>query len=211
VETIAPPKIIPVYYTSAEEVAAVVREVFAPQIAAGRGTQRTPSPEEFIRALRGGRGRESSSRRSQQEQQLMTVGIDARSNSLVVSAPEPLLRQVEQLVAELDRAGVESEQTMRVVSIRRADPAIVHQALAALVGQSRGTTAGRTSTSPAASRTRTSSQARTIPTPAASTDQMRRQMMMLNSLRGAAGSRTPAPPVTPTFRPGTRGPGMRSR
>ena len=43
--------------------------------------------------------------------------VDARSNSLVVSAPDPLFREVMELVTLLDQATTESEDTMRVVSI----------------------------------------------------------------------------------------------
>jgi len=135
VQTLAKPKVIPVYYTTAAEVANVVREVFAPQIAMGSGRGRQPSPEEFIRALRGGRGR-SSRDRSRTEQQQMTVGVDERSNSVVVSAPEPLLKQVEQLVFALDRAGDESDETMQVVTINRADPRVIQSALQSIVGVS---------------------------------------------------------------------------
>jgi len=146
VQTIARPRLIPVYYTSAVEVAEVVREVFAGSIASsGGGQQRQPSPEEFIRALRGGRG--SSKSKSQREQVKMTIGIDRRSNSLVVSAPEALFRQVEELVVQLDQAGTEADQTTQVITLKRADPQVVQQALQSLVGQSvRTSTPSRTGT-----------------------------------------------------------------
>jgi hypothetical protein len=207
VETVHPPKLIPVYYTSAQEVAETVREVFAPNLAAGRNGQRQPSPEEFIRALRGGRGgRDSSSRRSQ-EQQLMTVGVDERSNSLVVSAPDALMRQVEQLVEQLDQAGVESEQVMQVISVRRADPAVVQQAISALVNQSRTSSTSRTSTRSSTSQTSTSSR----PSGSSAMDQMRQRMMMLNQMRSAASSgasRAPAPSSRGST-PSSRGPTSR--
>ena len=64
VETISPPKLIPVLYTNANEIAEVVRQVFAQQITNSSGGQRQPSPEEFIRMLRGGRGRDGGSSRA---------------------------------------------------------------------------------------------------------------------------------------------------
>ena len=57
VQTSPAPRMIPVYFTSADQVAEVVRQVFASQLASGPGQQRQPSPEDFIRALRGGGGR----------------------------------------------------------------------------------------------------------------------------------------------------------
>jgi type II secretory pathway component GspD/PulD (secretin) len=182
--------------------------VFAQQISnSSGGGQRQPSPEEFIRALRGGgRGRDSQSRRSQQEQQMMTVGVDDRSNSLVVSAPDPLLRQVEQLVEQLDQAGVESEQTMRVVSIHRADPAVVSQALNSLLGGARVSTTNRTPTSSAAGGPSTRA---TGSGGSSAADQMRQRMMMFNALRNAGS----APPALPGRGPSgpSRGPVGSSR
>jgi hypothetical protein len=190
VETIPPPKIIPVYYTNAQEVATVVQQVFSRQIAGSSGGQRQPSPEEFIRALRGGRGGNSRSDRSQQEQQMMTVGVDERSNSLIVSAPEPLLRQVELLIEQLDNGGLESEQTMRVVSISRADPALVHQALSSLMGQVRSSSASRSRTT-GTSRPSTSSSGRTTGGSSAAA-QFQQRMQMINAMRSAGGGGAPS-------------------
>ena len=131
----------------------------------------------------------------------MTVGVDERSNSLVVSAPEALLRQVEQLVEQLDQAGVESEQMMRVVSIRRADPAVVQQAIQSLIGQSRSTTS-RTSSGSSSSRPSSST---SRPAGSSAMDQMRQRMMMLNQMRSGASRAPTTPSRAPTPRPGIRG------
>jgi len=56
VQTAGKPRLIPVYYMAADDMAAIVKEVYpdrlAGQAAGGRGGQRQPSPEDFIRAFR---------------------------------------------------------------------------------------------------------------------------------------------------------------
>jgi type II secretory pathway component GspD/PulD (secretin) len=185
VEAVPTPRLIPVVYTNATEISQVVRQVFSSRIESASGSQRQPSPEEFIRALRGGRGQ--SSRKSREDTQKMTIGVDERSNSLVVSAPDDLFRQVEQLVKQLDQASVESEQTLRVVTLRRADPATVQQALLAVMGDSVRTNQPRASASTAtggqsAGRSSNGSASRNRSAPNFQ-QQMQQRMQMLEALR----------------------------
>ena len=186
VRTIAQPKLIPVYYTTAEEIATVVRSVYANRISSGSSNQqRQPSPEEFIRALRGGgRGGGNSSRQSREQQEKMTIGVDSRSNSLVVTAPEPLFQEVEALVRQLDRAGSESDEVTQVITLRRTNPATVQQALRSIVGQQLKTTTP--SSSRGASRTGGSSSSASRPGGAsgnAGADQMRQRAEMMRAMQ----------------------------
>ncbi len=143
VQTIPEPRMIPVKHTSAEQVAAIVREVFASRVSGGGGggggQQRQPTPEDFVRALRGGRGGGNNGGGggggASEESSKMTVGVDARSNQLVVAAPDDLFRQVEALVRQLDHNDSNLLQTTRVVTLSKANPAMVRQALSAIVGQ----------------------------------------------------------------------------
>lgn len=87
--------------------------------------------------LRGSRGGGSGSRGSQsQEKQKMSLGIDYRSNSLIIAAPEPFLQEVEQLIWQLDQAAVETYQTMRVVTLHQTGPEAVKNALESMLGES---------------------------------------------------------------------------
>ncbi len=142
---------IPVYYTSAEQVAEVVRQVFASQLASGPGQQRQPSPEDFIRALRGGGGGRGGrggggGDRGSENQQPLTVGVDTRGNQLVVAAPDDLFYQVESLVRDLDQEDSESHEMTRVVTLDKANPEMVRRALATIVGQSPTTSNNNSST-----------------------------------------------------------------
>jgi hypothetical protein len=91
---------------------------------------------DVIEALRGGRSRGGSSRSSAEQVQKMSIGVDVRTNSLVVSAPEPLFQEVKQLVDELDKAALgSSSQTMQVVTLKRSNAETVQEALQSLVGE----------------------------------------------------------------------------
>jgi len=143
VEVIARPKLIAVYNTSAAEIADVVRQVYQDRLttAAAATAARSPSPRDLIQALRSGRSRgRSSAGGGESELPKMTIGVDARSNSLVVSAPQPLFEEVRELVRELDSAGTTSEETMQVVTLKRSNPQAVGRALRAILGESVQTT-----------------------------------------------------------------------
>ncbi len=128
--------IIPVHNTQAEEIAQILRSVYQDRLVTGAGQQRAPSPQELIQLLRGGRGGSGGKSQSQEEPPKMSIGVDSRTNSLVVSAPEPLLKEVQELVEQLDqRAETESEETTQVVTLERANPQSIQAALSALLGQ----------------------------------------------------------------------------
>jgi type II secretory pathway component GspD/PulD (secretin) len=135
VQTTARPRFIPVVNTTAAEMATIVRQVYSGRIAADANQPRQPSPEELIRALRGGRGgggRGGNDRKA--EEQKMTIGVDERSNSLIVAAPEALFNEVKLMVEQLDVAGAKTDEAVRVVSLKRANPLLVEQALNSMVG-----------------------------------------------------------------------------
>lgn len=172
---------IPVLYTSAEQMANLVRQVYADRIAgsANGQQQRQPSPEDFIRALRGGRGgREGGGGGgAQSEPEKMTLGVDTRSNALVVSAPDPLFEEVKTLVEELDQAGDDSNQSMRVVRVRSSNPATIQQALSSLTGQP--VTVNSTSSSDSNQASSSNNNAQQAPNP----DDIRRRMEFFNRIR----------------------------
>ncbi|NMC21767.1 MAG: hypothetical protein GYA33_15260, partial [Thermogutta sp.] len=127
--------IIPVRNTQAEEIATILRSVYQDRLVSGAGQQRAPSPQELIQLLRGGRGGTGGRSQPQEETPKMSIGVDSRTNSLIVSAPERLLKEVQQLVEQLDqRAETESEETTQVVTLQRANPESVRSALTALLG-----------------------------------------------------------------------------
>ncbi len=151
------PRIIPVYHTGAADVAEIIKQVYQDRMttSAATGGNRSPGPQEFFAMLRGGSRRGgSSSRNAPEEVQKMSVGVDEKTNALVVVAPDPLFQEVKQLIEQLDDAAVDSSQTMRVVTLERASLPAVQRALTAMIGPNIQTTAGaRRSATPTASGT----------------------------------------------------------
>jgi len=159
-------RIIPVLNTQADRIAEMVKDLYKDRLIAGAGGQQggggPPSPQQFIEMLRGGpggpggRGGGRSGTAAVEEVQKMSITVDVQTNSLVVSAPEPLLTQVEQLVRKLDQKALDS--TNQVVVTRRlhnTSPTVVQSAVSAVLGESvqfgssvasssRRTTTGRT-------------------------------------------------------------------
>ena len=145
VETAGKPHILPIRYLEAEQVAGIVREAFSNRMASASGGQAgggQPNPVELIRALRGGRGGRADADVKSEEAK-MTITVDNRSNSLIVTAPEPLFEQVEELVALVDQGSPELDESIRIVSFKKSNPETMQRALAAILGAS---TSSQTST-----------------------------------------------------------------
>ena len=139
------PRLIPVYNTSAAEIAQVVQSVYADRMqSSGSGGQ--PSAEDILRALRGGRGGGGGGGGETQEPEKMTIGVDERSNSIVVRASDPLFEQVRTLVQELDELQRDSTQATKIVSLKFSNSDAVKQALEGVFGSDAVTTSSGSST-----------------------------------------------------------------
>ena len=198
IETTPVPKFIPVAHSSADEIATIVKQAFASKIQgdAGSTQQRQPSPEDFIRALRGGGGGRGGNSRQQNrgEEAKMTVSVDTQSNSLIVSAPEYLFKQVEQLVYQLDQRAVatKADETVRVVNLRRASSDQVQRSLQSVLGPNAQVNKAGTTTTATTSRSTTAQSRSSTSGQPQSGDQPRtdggggdamRSMMMLQEMQ----------------------------
>jgi len=136
-EVLAVPRwrLIPVVNTQAEKIAEIVKQVYQDRLVTTGQGARQPTPQEFIQMLRGGRGGGGSQGGGADEEvQKMSIGVDSRTNSLVVVAPDSLFAEVRDLVERLDERAVSSNQAVRVVTLQRASPAAVQQALSVFAG-----------------------------------------------------------------------------
>lgn len=150
------PRVVPVRNMQASEVAEIVRQVYQDRLITSSGQQARggpPNPQEFmqmLQALRGGRGGPTSRRGSAEQTQRLSIGVDTRTNSVIVVAPEPLFQEVKQLIEELDAAAAKPPQATQVVVVKRANPEAVQQAVRAMLGDSvtigRSTPGGTSST-----------------------------------------------------------------
>jgi type II secretory pathway component GspD/PulD (secretin) len=118
VEADGQPRAIPVYNTTATEIAQIINQVYQDRMAGGGEM----SPQEMMKMIRGGPSTE-------QQVQKMSVAVDTRNNALIVRAPDPLFEEVKAFVAELDNSVGDSPQTTRVVSLRHTNSAAVQKAL----------------------------------------------------------------------------------
>jgi type II secretory pathway component GspD/PulD (secretin) len=125
------PRMIPVEYANVQEVSTIIQEVYHDYMEdpnAGRSSRGGGNP---LAMLMGGGGGGGDSRRPSGVR--LTVGVDVRTNTIVVSANDALFRQIEAVVQDLDEAAYEARETVRVVSIGEADAVVVQQALGSLL------------------------------------------------------------------------------
>jgi type II secretory pathway component GspD/PulD (secretin) len=131
------PRMIPVEYADITKVAEVVKDVYREQIevnplVGGGGSSRGGSGGfNPLAMLMGGQMGGAGGRAPRVQ---MTIGVDERTSTLIVSASDTLFKQVQALVTSLDTAAFEAKKTIRVVPLERTSSALVTQALGALVG-----------------------------------------------------------------------------
>jgi type II secretory pathway component GspD/PulD (secretin) len=157
VQTQARPRFIPVSHGKADEVYSLVSQVYASRIA-------TPSnqrgggnfnPEDLVRMIAGGRGAQGGrggglpgmlGGRGQQvnrgEEAKMTLGVDLKSNSLIVSAPDYLFEEVKSFVEALDVAAYSPDEVVRVVSLKTTSSNVMTQQLKSALGDGATVTQG---------------------------------------------------------------------
>ncbi|MBN8604521.1 MAG: hypothetical protein J0M26_26175 [Planctomycetes bacterium] len=140
VSTRGKPRLIKVEYQDANNVATIVKELFADRMQQQAGAQqRQPSPQEFLQALRGGggggRGGRGGGSQSELKEVGMTISVDARSNSLIVTSTQGLYDEVKAAVEMIDQAGADTEEVTEVAVIEgNLNPAIINGALTSVFG-----------------------------------------------------------------------------
>jgi type II secretory pathway component GspD/PulD (secretin) len=132
------PRIIYLETAPVAQVEATVKAVFADRLAsnAQAASQRPPSPQEFIEALRGGGGgRNRGSAPKELKEQTMSITADTKNNALIVMAPKQLFDDVEALVKELDKTAEGAEDSVVVVPLGgEVNPTTIRSALSSVFG-----------------------------------------------------------------------------
>ena len=80
-------------------------------------------------------GAQMQSARPDQQVAPLSVGVDDRSNSLLIGASDPLFNDVTKVIENLDKAAADSQELVRVVPTPGVDPVIVAEALEVLTGR----------------------------------------------------------------------------
>ena len=207
VETVARPALIPVIYQDAQEVAELVKAVYAEkmvgQASQSRGGGSAPgggfSPQDFIAAMREGGGRGGrgggGGTAAKSEPAKITVAVDARSNSLVVTATPQDFEEIRRLVNALDQQGMESEEGISVVAIPGAvKPDVVKQALESMLGRKVESTS---STNTGSTRTTSGDDRGRMTTGGSTPDDIQRRIEFFRSQFGGGGGGPPGGGFTP--------------
>ena len=82
-----------------------------------------------------GGGAQMQSARQDQQASPLSVGVDDRSNRLIVACSDPLYNGIKTVIDELDKAAADSQELVRVVPTPGVDPVIVAEALEVLTGR----------------------------------------------------------------------------
>ncbi|MGH7202025.1 MAG: secretin N-terminal domain-containing protein, partial [Planctomycetaceae bacterium] len=188
------PRMIPVLYADVEEVETIVKDVYSdylqPPFQFGRGGRDNDRDgREFLAMMMGGRGG-SNGGRPQMPAVRMTVSADTRTSQLVVSANDAVFRQVEELVVSLDRAAMEANRTIRVITLSDANATIVQDAVASLMPKVSVSTTGSTTRRTRSETSNTSSNvssSRDDDDDGPSADDIRRRMEFIQRLREQGG------------------------
>ncbi len=165
------PRVIRLVYAKAEDVAATVKASLPTDLFTGaqQAQSQQPNPIDMLRALQGGGGRGGRGGGNQQrqaERPKITIAADVKNNWLVVTAPDNLYKQVENLAIELDAGAQDfSQSTIQIVRLSKANPTTVKNGIAAIL-QLKTSTTGTTSSTTTASTTAADDAARRCPTAA---------------------------------------------
>jgi len=136
------PRMIPVEHARAKDIADVLRQIYADRIVVAQGQEqqgRGIMPF-FMRGMGGGGrggqegGGDQGGQNRRDEATRISVGVDTRTNTLVIAATDPLFEEVKQVVQQLDLAAASQNETVRVVTLHRTSAAAVEKALAAFAG-----------------------------------------------------------------------------
>jgi type II secretory pathway component GspD/PulD (secretin) len=116
----------PLQYANVTEVADVLRQVFP--VAMSTGTGRAGPDNLDTSAL--GTNQASGIRGVQ-----LTLGVDERTNTLVLACSQTMKEQVKEVVDYMENAAMFASRTVRVVSVPGIDPTLIQQAVEAMQGR----------------------------------------------------------------------------
>jgi type II secretory pathway component GspD/PulD (secretin) len=129
------PQLIKLQYAKAKDVAEVLKQVFAARVFVQpqQGPQgQQGGPQSFF-PFGGGSSRRGGSRgEGDPGKGKVFIGIDERSNSIVVLAQKAMYGDIESLVKQLDEEARQHRRVSRVVTLRNAKPETVEKAMGTL-------------------------------------------------------------------------------
>ncbi|MEI8371481.1 MAG: secretin N-terminal domain-containing protein [Planctomycetota bacterium] len=140
------PRMIAVEHAHAKDIADVLRQIYADRIVVAQGQEQQGRGfmPFFMRGMGGGGGGggrggqegggDQGGQNRRDEATRISVGVDTRTNTLVIAATDALFEEVKLVVQQLDVAAASQNETVRVVTLHRTSAAAVQKALAAFAG-----------------------------------------------------------------------------
>ncbi|MGL4421518.1 MAG: secretin N-terminal domain-containing protein, partial [Gemmataceae bacterium] len=127
---VARTRVIPLGYASAVQVATTIKDVFSNETQArggNRGVATIPGfPFPIPNQNPGGGGQPTAQ---------LTVGTDEQTNSLIVKCNDAIFTEVEKLVKTIDDAASTKSEVVQVVRVKGVNPALLQEAIQAIMGQ----------------------------------------------------------------------------
>lgn len=124
------PTLIPVHNTSALKIESVLQNVYKTQLTSGGVKRQIPIPSGASLQVAAVIQQVNTAAAGP----LMTLGVDDTTNSVVVMAPAPLVREVSDLVAELDEAAVnDTSRGVKIVKLKSTSALRVKEILDTLI------------------------------------------------------------------------------
>jgi len=134
-------EVFQIRYSKADVVAEAVKEVYRDLLSdrdkalAGKGQQqKTESRYSYTYVL----GDEGDERKMPRWKGYLSVGIDTLSNTLIVSAPEFLFRDIERLIMDLDEAAKPSDAVQVLQLGQGVSATVVHETLSKILAEAAG-------------------------------------------------------------------------
>jgi type II secretion system protein D len=127
--------VIEIKNTSAAEVANVLKEVYREHINNNPSFAQGAFPVGGRRFGFGGLQNLNLDANGNPRAVDLSIGVDDRSNRLIVTCTEAMYKEIETLVKRLDDAAKDSTRTVRVISTKNIDPLLIQQAIDAIQGR----------------------------------------------------------------------------
>src|SRR5205823_10161375 len=83
----------------------------------------------------GGGNRRNLDSTGNPRQVTLTLGVDERNNSLLVTCSEAMKKDIEKVIEYMEKGSKESKRVVRIVPLKGVDPYIVQQAIDAIQGR----------------------------------------------------------------------------
>ncbi|VTS06166.1 secretin N-terminal domain-containing protein [Tuwongella immobilis] len=125
----------PLKYATASEVAQVIKDVYGQSTATTSTNNRVGGFPGFSFFGGGRGGQQQPAPAPTKASATLNIGVDDRSNSLVIACTPPMFEDVKALIDQLEQSAQSATRTVKVVPITGVDPLLVQQAIDAIQGR----------------------------------------------------------------------------